>query len=98
VADGTNHRSLPERIDRVEINPHSDWQRKHCQALRLHYGKSPYWEPLGPLLLALLERPWLRLCELNVAILERSAFILASLPAHVRLDPDCARGADGSAD
>ena len=61
---------FPECIDRVEINPHSDWQRKHCQALRLHYGKSPHWEPLGPALLALLERPWPRLCELNVVILK----------------------------
>ena len=61
---------FPERIDRVEVNPHSDWQRKHCQALRLHYGKSPHWEPLGPTLLALLGRLWPRLCELNVAILE----------------------------
>ncbi len=61
---------FPERIDQVEINPSSDWQRKHCQALRLHYGKSPGWESLGPELIALLERPWARLAELNCAALD----------------------------
>ena len=59
---------FPERIDLVEINPRTDWQRKHCQALRLHYGKAPFWDPLGPALLDLLERPWVRLNELNVAV------------------------------
>ncbi len=61
---------FPERIDRVEINASVDWSRKHRQALRLHYGRAPHWEPLGPALLALLERPWTRLCDLNVAALD----------------------------
>jgi hypothetical protein len=61
---------FPERIDRVEINGRTDWHRKHCQALRLHYGGSPFWEPLGPELLDLLQRPWLRLRELNLATLD----------------------------
>jgi len=61
---------FPERIDRVEINVRTDWQRKHCQTLRLNYAKAPHWEPLGPQLLALLEHPWTRICDLNVAVLE----------------------------
>jgi hypothetical protein len=59
---------FPERIDLVEINGRTHWQRKHCQALRLHYGGAPFWNPIGPELLALLERPWTRLSELNVAV------------------------------
>jgi hypothetical protein len=61
---------FPERIDRVEVNAKTDWQRKHCQALRLHYGSAPHWEPLGPKLLALSEQPWTRLVDLNVAVLD----------------------------
>lgn len=61
---------FPERIDRVEINGKTDWQRKHCQALRLHYGGAPCWEPLGPELVALLEKPWGALRDLNVALSE----------------------------
>ncbi len=61
---------FPERIDCVRINPRSDWQRKHCQALRQHYGRSPVWEPLGPELLSLLERPWGLLSALNMAVIE----------------------------
>lgn len=61
---------FPERIDQVEVNGRTDWQRKHGQALRLHYGKSPFWAPFGPELLGLLERPWGRLAELNLAVLD----------------------------
>jgi len=60
---------FPERIDRVELNPTADWRRKHAQALRFAYAGAPHWEPLGPELLALLERPWSRLAELNAGLL-----------------------------
>ena len=59
---------FPERIDRVEINGKTNWQRKHCQALRLHYGRAPFWDPFGPELLALLESPWTSLSGLNAAV------------------------------
>jgi hypothetical protein len=61
---------FPERIDRVELNARVAWSRKHCQALRLHYGKAPSWDTVGPPLLALLERSWPHLRDLNVAVLE----------------------------
>ncbi len=61
---------FPERIDRVEVNARVDWSRKHSQALRLHYAKAPFWDPLGPALLGILERPWTRVRDLNVAMLE----------------------------
>lgn len=61
---------FPERIDRVEVNAQVAWQRKHCQALRLHYARAPFWDRLGPALLALLERPWTHVRDLNVAVLE----------------------------
>ncbi len=60
---------FPERIDRVEINDGVTWARKHGQALRLHYGRAPFWEAVGPALLGILERPWARLRDLNVAML-----------------------------
>lgn len=61
---------FPERIDQVEINSRTDWRRKHSQALHQYYGKAPHWEPFGPELLGLLEKPWTRLAELNVAVIE----------------------------
>ena len=61
---------FPERIDRVEINARVDWSRKHRQAVRLHYGTAPFWDPLGPALLAILDRPWTHVRDLNVAVLE----------------------------
>jgi hypothetical protein len=61
---------FPERIDRVEINSSVDWRRKHAQALRLHYAKAQYWEPLGPELLGLIRQPWPRIAGLNAAVLD----------------------------
>jgi hypothetical protein len=61
---------FPERIDRVEINGRTDWQRKHAQALRLHYGSAPHWASAGPELTALLQKEWTRLCDLNLAVLD----------------------------
>jgi hypothetical protein len=60
---------FPEPLGQVEISASVDWQRKHAQSLHLNYGRAPHWDPLGPTLLALLRRPWRRLCDLNVAII-----------------------------
>jgi hypothetical protein len=61
---------FPERIDQVETNGRIDWQRKHAQALKLHYGKAAHWDFAGPDVLAVLEKPWGRLSELNVALID----------------------------
>jgi hypothetical protein len=60
---------FPQRIDQVEINGRVDWQRKHCQALRLHYAKTQYWNLLSADLLGLIEQPWTRISDLNAAVL-----------------------------
>ena len=73
---------FPERIDCVQINARTDWQRKHAQALRQHYSRAPFWDPLGPELVALLEPPWSRLCELNVAVTNL-------LCQHLGMKPTC---------
>ncbi len=61
---------FPERIAQVEIDGRAEWRRRHCQALRQHYAGSPHWEPFGPKLLAVLEQPWTRVVDLNVAVLD----------------------------
>jgi hypothetical protein len=61
---------FPERIDQVETNGRTEWPRKHVQALHLHYGGCRFWDRLGPPLTALLQQPWPRLCDLNVALLD----------------------------
>jgi hypothetical protein len=61
---------FPEPIDQVEVNGRTDWPRKHSQALRLHYGGCRYWRALGPPLVERIQRPWQRLCDLNLATLD----------------------------
>ncbi|TMK55991.1 MAG: WbqC family protein [Actinobacteria bacterium] len=59
VMDGVQFQLLIDRNDA--------WQRRHLTALRLNYARSPfferYWDPLEDL----LDRPWQRLVDLNVA-------------------------------
>jgi hypothetical protein len=59
------HRPDPRSLPRA-----ADWRRKHREALQQHYGKAPFWTPVGPDLLALLDRPWGRLRDLSVAVLD----------------------------
>jgi hypothetical protein len=61
---------FPERIDRVEISRSTDWARKHARALQHCYGKSPFWPAMAADVLALLERPWTLLRDLNLAVLD----------------------------
>ena len=69
VADRAHHRPVP-RAHRPggDQSTGGDWVRKHCQALRLHYGRAPFWGPLGPQFARVSwKRPWERVSPLNVA-------------------------------
>ncbi|MEJ5359484.1 MAG: WbqC family protein [Desulfobacterales bacterium] len=81
----------PQTIAEVEIDGRTDWARKHLQSLRTNYGRSPFFATVFPALEEVLSRPWRRLLELNLALIEvlrgflgleaRPAFLASSLPA-----------------
>jgi hypothetical protein len=51
-------------------NPKQHWQRCHWTTLRTHYGKAPYWAPYAAELEDVFTRPWQRLVELDLHVLE----------------------------
>jgi hypothetical protein len=62
-------RSL-QRIDAVEICFEENWQKKHLLSLEHAYKHAPYWEEHRGFFREIYERPWQRLLELNLAILD----------------------------
>lgn len=54
----------------VEINKSLDWKRKHLEAFRLHYGKASHFGEYGPSLQAHYEKPWRRLADFSVTLIE----------------------------
>lgn len=45
------------------------WQRKHVRSIQMAYAKAPFFSEYGPGLIALLEKPYERLADLNREIL-----------------------------
>ena len=60
-------------IFEVEIDRRTPWARKHVTTLRHFYTRSPYLDRYLPELEALLERPWERLIDLDMALAARLA-------------------------
>ena len=72
-----------QRICDVQIQPDGAWRRKHCQALRWHYGRAPFFDAYAPALEDLYARAWTLLIDLNVALL-RLLLQLLDLEVEVR--------------
>jgi hypothetical protein len=58
------------RILEVEIDGRAPWPRKHVGTLRQFYGGSPFLNRYLPELEELLERRWIRLVDLDLAVVE----------------------------
>lgn len=67
------------RILDVEIDQSSRWARKHGGTIRQYYGEAPFADRYLPDIEALLERPWARLVDLNLAL---AASLAESLDVH----------------
>jgi len=68
----TRHRT-GQPIKEVEINSKENWRHKHLQTLRSCYGGSPGFNHYFPGLAAILESPWERLADLNIALVHALA-------------------------
>ncbi len=53
----------------VEINNAVDWRGKIRRSLSLHYGRAPHFAALQRPLFEILDRPWERLADLNIAVI-----------------------------
>ena len=51
-------------------SPKQHWQRCQWQTLRTHYGKTPYWHHYAAELEEVYTRPWARLVDLDLHVLD----------------------------
>jgi hypothetical protein len=54
----------------VEIDDRQNWQRKHVSTIGQLYGRAPFLPAILPRLEQLLDRPWGRLVDLDLAIID----------------------------
>jgi hypothetical protein len=54
----------------VEIDDRQNWRRKHLSTVDQFYARAPYIEAVLPRLRDLLDRPWRRLVDLDLAIID----------------------------
>ena len=80
---GRYHQSIAE----TELNPRSDWQRKHWKALEWNYGKAPHWERYRDSLAAIYQQEWSHISPLNTALI-RWFMEQLELDADVRIASD----------
>ena len=57
-------------ICNIEIAQLRDWQRKHLRSIEMNYHRAPYFRDLDNPLRKIYGAPWLRLGDLNVALLD----------------------------
>ena len=91
------HHRFPMTLHEVTLDDHGPWRRKHREALRIHYARSPHRATVLPALEALLDEPFEDLSALNARTVRLLAGLLGartpiSLASTVPGLPD---GADG---
>lgn len=74
------------------IDTRTDWPRKHIGTLRQYYAKAPYVKRYLPELEALLNQPWTRIVDLDIALVQRMAGWLKLSPNVVRASELGVRG------
>ena len=58
------------QINEVEIDAQRKWSRKHLETLKQNYSKAPYFSKYFIELEDLLNRPWRKLLDLDLALIE----------------------------
>jgi hypothetical protein len=62
---------FPQKINEVSINNGVDWRRKHLQAMRTNYRRSPFFIDTIRIFETVLAMKWEFLSELNLFLIER---------------------------
>jgi hypothetical protein len=65
-----------QSIGETEIAQDEAWQKKHLAGIVQAYRKRPYFDRYFPRIEALLNQPWARLCDLDIALIRELAACL----------------------
>lgn len=69
-------RFLRNPITEVMINSLEPWARKHWKTILLNYRKAPFFDQYAPILQEFYAKEWVRLAELNTAMIRRLAALM----------------------
>jgi len=58
-----------QRINKILIDNHQNWQQRQIRTLTSNYRNSPYFDRYGEALFALINQPWQKLLDLNSELL-----------------------------
>jgi hypothetical protein len=62
---------FPQLINEVEINNSVNWRKKHLQAIKTNYGKTPFFQQYIDIFEEIYSRDWEFISELNIYIVEK---------------------------
>ena len=101
TARGWSWLTIPVRIKgrsgqpicEVEIHSATDWRRKHLEALKTAYARTPHFDEYWPFLQAHYAVPWERLADFNAALI---GWIAGQLGLHRNVLRSSSMGAAGS--
>jgi hypothetical protein len=71
-------------IKDVKIDNTKPWQRQHWNALRVCYGKAPYFNLYSPFFKSVYEKNWTKLVTLNIYIIKYLACQLGLSPVFLK--------------
>ena len=59
-----------QNINEVLIENANNWRDKITKTLKLNYSSTPYWNDVGPDFIDLIKSKWIKLIDLNIAIIQ----------------------------
>jgi len=62
---------FPQLINDVAINNAVNWRKKHLQAIKTNYGKTPYYQQYISLFEDIYSKDWAYISELNIYLVEK---------------------------
>jgi hypothetical protein len=68
----------------VEIDDRQDWRRKHLSTVSQHYARAPFIHTILPRLRDIIERPWARIVDLDLALIDWLAAEIGITTPHHR--------------
>ena len=58
-----------QAIRDVRLSDTEPWQRKHANAIRWNYGRAPYFPPYAEEMIEIIQHPWERMIDADMALL-----------------------------
>jgi len=65
-----------KKLNQVEISYTKDWVNNHINLIEANYSKAPYFNNYWEEIKSIIEKKWIKLIELNIALIEHCILLL----------------------